>query len=156
MPTSRADVAGRLRQLRWWQQFLDEAFAVPYTSIRFGWDSIIGLVPGAGDVVAALFGMVILVHAYRMRVPGIVQVRMVINLAIDLAIGIVPVAGDIADVFWKANTRNLALLERHMSPERPPTSGDWAFVLVVTAALLAVAALPFLLLALVLRMLGLL
>jgi hypothetical protein len=110
--------------------------------------------PGAGDVVTALFGLVMLLHAHRMRVPGIVQVRMIVNLAIDLAIGLVPFAGDIADVFWKANTRNLAMLERHLGPERPATSRDWAFVLGVAGVLLAIVAVPVVLLFALLRALG--
>jgi Domain of unknown function (DUF4112) len=156
MPTSKTDVADRLRVLRSWQTSLDEAFRVPATSIRFGWDAVVGLIPGAGDIVTALFGIVILLHAHQMRIPAIAQVRMVVNLAIDLAIGLVPIAGDIADIFWKANTRNLRLLERHAGPERPPTGADWAFVFGVTAALLAVAALPLVLLMAFLRALGLL
>jgi hypothetical protein len=155
MPTSRTDVAVRLQRLRSWQRFLDEAFGIPYTSIRFGWDAVVGLVPGAGDMVSALFGLVILFHAHQMRIPAVAQVRMVVNLAIDLAIGFVPIAGDIADIFWKANTRNLALLERHAGPERPPTSDDWAFVLGVAVVLLAFAALPLVLLIAILRALGL-
>ena len=155
MPTSRIDVAVRLQRLRSWQRFLDEAFGIPYTSIRFGWDAVVGLVPGAGDLVSALFGLVILFHAHQMRIPAVAQVRMVVNLAIDLAIGFVPIAGDIADIFWKANTRNLALLERHAGPEQPPTGDDWAFVLGVAAVLLAFAALPLVLLIAILRALGL-
>ena len=148
------DVARRLEVLRWWQRALDEAFTVPRTRIRFGWDAIIGLVPGAGDIVTALFGIVILFHAHQMRVPGVVQVRMIVNLSIDLMIGIVPVAGDVVDVCWKANTRNLALIERHVATERPATSGDWMFVIGVAAALVAVAALPIVVLFQLLRWLG--
>lgn len=136
------DMIGRLERLRWWQRLLDEAFRVPGTRIRFGWDSIIGLIPWAGDVVSAAFGLVILFHSHRMRLPSVVLVRMVINLAIDLTIGLVPFAGDVADVFWKANTRNLALMERHAMVVQAPTTGDWLFVLGVAAGLLALAVIP--------------
>ena len=88
---------------------------MPGTPTRFGWDALIGLVPWAGDVITAFVGLAILASAHRMRVPGVVQVRMLLNLAIDLLIGLVPFAGDIADVFWKANTKNMAMLERAMS-----------------------------------------
>ena len=145
------DIARRLEILRRWQRRLDEAFPVPWTRIRFGWDAIIGLVPGAGDLVTALFGLVILFHAHQMRIPGVVQVRMIVNLAIDLMIGIVPVVGDVVDVFWKANTRNLALVERHVAAERPPTTGDWMFLISVAGALVFMAALPVLVLFVVLR-----
>lgn len=145
----------QLARLRWWQQFLDEAFRIPGTRIRFGWDSIIGLVPWAGDVVSGIFGLVILFHAHQMQLPGVVLARMVINLVIDLAIGLVPFAGDIADVFWKANTRNLALLARHATAERPPTTRDWLFVAGVGAGMVALATLPLVLLLAVARLLGL-
>jgi hypothetical protein len=62
-------------------------------------------------------------------VPGVVLARMLLNVLIDLAAGLVPVAGDVADVAWKSNSLNLALLERHERPGVKPTSGDWAVVL---------------------------
>ena len=141
MPTAM-DMSSRLERLRWWQRLLDEAFRVPGTRIRFGWDSVIGLIPWAGDVVSAAFGLVILFHSHRMRLPAVVLVRMVMNLAIDLMLGLVPVVGDVADVFWRANTRNLALVERHAAAVLAPTTGDWLFVLGVAAVLLALAAIP--------------
>jgi hypothetical protein len=137
---------GDLGSLRALQRLLDEAFRVPGTRIRFGWDAIVGLIPWAGDVLTALLGVAILVSAHRMRVPGIVQVRMLLNLAIDLLIGLVPFAGDIADVFWKANTKNMTLLERHAASPMPATAGDWWFVTGVTALIFSMAAVPLLLL----------
>ena len=79
-----------LRQLRW---FLDEAFRVPGTSFRVGWDPIIGLVPWAGDVLTALMSCSIVLHAHQMRLPRIVQLRMLMNVAIDLVIGAIPFVG---------------------------------------------------------------
>ncbi len=149
------DVTQQLDRLRWWQRLLDDAFPLPGTRIRFGWDAIIGLVPGAGDLISGLFGLVILYQAHRMRIPAVVQVRMFINLAIDLAIGIVPVAGDIADIFWKANTRNLVLLERHAGRVQPPALNDYLFVGGVAALLAFLATLPFLVFFAVGRLLGL-
>jgi len=108
---------------------MDSAYRVPGTQIRFGWDPIVGLVPGAGDVVTASFAVTILYHACRLGVPGVVLIRMVLNVLIDLAAGIVPFVGDVADVAWKSNTRNVALLEQHERPGVKPTSGDWAIVL---------------------------
>ncbi len=152
---SGVEIAARLAMLRSWQRLLDEAFPVPGTRIRFGWDAIIGLAPGVGDIISAMFGIVILFHAHRMRIPRVVQARMIINLVIDLAIGIVPFAGDIADVFWKANTRNMALLERHVpAVEQGETTGDWLFVLGVAGLLAALAALPLFAVFMIGRMLG--
>lgn len=122
---------------------MDAAFRVPGTRVRFGWDAIIGLVPWAGDTVTALLALGILVHAHRMRVPRIVQLRMLLNVGIDMVIGLVPLLGDVADVFWKANTRNLALLERHAAEPLQPSLGDWLFVVGIVAAVVALAAIPF-------------
>jgi hypothetical protein len=108
---------------------MDSAYRVPGTQIRFGWDPIVGLLPGVGDVATASFAVTILYHAYLLGVPRVVLVRMVLNTLIDLAAGLVPVAGDVADVAWKSNTANLALLERHERPGVKPSSGDWAIVL---------------------------
>ena len=124
------------------QRLLDEAFRVPGTRLRFGWDAIVGLVPGLGDVATAVAACVIIVQARAMRVPGIVLVRMLMNVGIDLTIGIVPVIGDLADVFWKSNTRNLALLERHAAAPGGPLIRDWAFVIGLIAAVFAMAAIP--------------
>jgi hypothetical protein len=146
--------AEQLVRLRAWQRLLDEAFPIPGTRYRFGWDAIIGLVPGAGDLIAGLCGVVILYHAHRMHVPRVILTRMVINLVIDLVIGIVPFAGDVADIFWKANTRNLALLERHVVHEQPPTGGDYLFVGGVALVLAAIAALPLVLVFLLGRTMG--
>ena len=137
---------GDLGSLRTLQRLLDEAFRVPGTRIRFGWDALVGLVPWAGDVLTALMGLAILVSAHRMRVPGVVQVRMLLNLILDLVIGLVPFAGDVADVFWKANTKNMTLLERHAASPMPATAGDWWFVTGVTALVFSLAALPLVLL----------
>lgn len=134
----------RMEALRSLQRLLDEAFRVPGTTLRFGLDPIIGLVPWAGDVLTAILSCAILVQAHRMRVPGIVQVRMLLNVAIDLIVGAVPLVGDVADVFWKSNTRNVALLERHSAAVQPPTAADWLFVIGVVGAVAALATVPWL------------
>jgi hypothetical protein len=123
------DRAQRIAFLRRWSRLMDSAYRVPGTSIRFGWDPIVGLVPGVGDVATASFAVTVLYHAYRLGVPGVVLIRMMLNALIDLAAGLVPMAGDLADIAWKSNSANLALLERHERPGVKPTSGDWAIVL---------------------------
>jgi hypothetical protein len=140
------DPRQRLDAIRTVQRLLDEAFRIPGTRVRFGWDALVGLLPWAGDTLTALMGSVILFQAHQMRVPRIVQLRMLLNLAIDLAVGLVPFAGDVADVFWKANTRNVVLLERHAGQAGRPSAGDWIFVGAVIAVILAIAAVPFILL----------
>ena len=135
-------VERRLEALRSMKGWLDEAFRVPGTGIRFGWDPLIGLVPWAGDVLTALFACGIVLQAHHMRLPRVVQLRMLANVAIDLAVGAIPFVGDVADVFWKSNTKNFALLEAHAYEVRTPSSGDWLFVAGVIGAILAVALVP--------------
>jgi hypothetical protein len=148
------DHESRLRTLRTLQRLLDSAFRVPGTRIRFGWDPIIGLFPWVGDVLTALMGAAIIVHAHRVRVPRIVQLRMLFNIAVDLLIGVVPIAGDVADVFWKSNDRNMALLERHVVRPHQATLGDWVFVTAMVMTVLAVAAIPIVVVYWVLHLLG--
>jgi hypothetical protein len=132
--------------LRRWAILLDSAFKVPGTKIRFGLDAIIGLVPGLGDLVAPIFTIILLGTALRMRVPAVVVARMVLNAGIDMLLGLVPFIGDIGDVFWKADLRNMALLERHARPGVPPTSGDYWFVVACIATVVVLAVVPVLLL----------
>jgi hypothetical protein len=138
------DRARRIELLRRWSRLMDSAYRVPGTSIRFGWDPLVGLVPGVGDVATASFAVTILYHAYLLGVPRVVLLRMVLNILIDLAAGLVPIAGDVADVAWKSNSLNLALLERHERPGATPTSGDWAIVLLAVVVIGGVLALVLL------------
>lgn len=125
---------------------LDSAFRVPGTGIRFGLDAIIGLIPGVGDLASPIFTGLLLVTGFRMRLPAIVQARMVLNAALDMVIGLVPLLGDLADIAWKANLRNLALLERHASPHAAPTRADYVFVFACLGLVALIALLPLALL----------
>lgn len=133
-----------LELLRRWAVILDSLFRVPGTNIRFGFDAIVGLVPGLGDLVAPVFTVAVLATGLRMRVPAIVQARMVLNALIDMMLGLVPLLGDLADVAWKADLRNVALLERHARPDVPPTRTDYLFVFLCIGLVIAAAAVPVL------------
>ena len=102
-------------RLRWLEVLLDEAFVIPGTSIRFGLDGIIGLVPGLGDVLAGVLSLIIPLAAWGRGVPYITLVRMLVNISIGLLIGTIPIAGDAFDIFWKANRRNYRLLTRSIA-----------------------------------------
>jgi hypothetical protein len=121
---------------------LDEAFRIPGTPIRFGLDGVIGLVPGVGDVLAGLLSLVIPLAAWIRGVPYVTLVRMAANLGIGVLVGSVPVLGDIFDIAWKANRRNYLLLARHLDAPRRHTARDWAFLLLLAAALALVFAIP--------------
>jgi hypothetical protein len=120
------DLERRMRVLRGLQRLLDTAFRVPGTSIRFGWDPIVGLVPWVGDVATALLACALIVQAHQMRLPRVLQFRMLVNVLVDVLIGLVPFLGDVADVFWKANSRNMAMIEQHVASPRPATVADSA------------------------------
>jgi hypothetical protein len=140
------DTNRRMEALRSLQRLLDDAFRVPGTNLRFGWDPLVGLIPWIGDVLTAVSSGAIILQAHHMRVPRVVQLRMVMNVAIDVIVGVVPVVGDLADFAWKSNARNFALLERHAAEARPPTTGDWMFVAGVLAVVAVIAVAPLLVL----------
>lgn len=108
---------------------LDDLIAVPGTPVRVGLDPIIGLIPVVGDVVSGIVGAWVIGEAARFGVPRIVLGRMVVNLAVDLAIGAIPLLGDLFDVAFRSNTRNLALFRRHALEPDASTRGDQAFFL---------------------------
>ncbi len=125
---------------------LDEAFRIPFTGIRFGIDGIIGLVPGLGDVIAGLLSLIIPIAAWIRGVPYVTLVRMAVNLGIGVLVGSIPLLGDAFDIAWKANRRNYQLLQRHLGEPRRHTRNDWAFLLLLAAAMLLVFAIPVVLL----------
>jgi hypothetical protein len=140
----REQDARMLQALRKWSVLLDSAFRVPGTRMTFGLDPILGLIPGLGDLTTPFFSVVVLVQAVRLRIPRVVLLRMLMNAAIDMATGFIPLVGDIVDFGWKANVRNLALLEQHARPGTKASADDWAFVTVVLLLLLVVAVIPLL------------
>jgi len=109
-----AGTAERLDRLDTLAYRMDRAFRIPMTQIRFGWDGLIGLVPGVGDTLALAPAAYILNEARDMGASKSVLARMVANIGIDWVVGLVPFAGDILDVAVKSNTRNVALLRAHL------------------------------------------
>jgi hypothetical protein len=107
---------------------LDDLVAVPGTKSRVGLDPIIGLVPFLGDIVTSVVAMWIVVEAARLKLPGIVLARMVINASADFLIGLIPFLGDAFDLVYKANTRNLELFHKHAVDPGASTAGSTAFV----------------------------
>lgn len=108
-PTSEIDDLERLADL------MDSRFRIPGTGIRFGFDAVLGLVPGIGDGLVTVPGVYILVRAHRMGAPFLLLAKMALNLAIDLVVGTIPLVGDIFDIGFRANRRSVALLRRHFA-----------------------------------------
>jgi len=128
---------------------LDDWFRLPGTSIRFGLDGIIGLIPGLGDILAGLASCIIVVAAWFRGVPYVGLTRMVVNIAIDVLVGTIPFIGDAFDIAWKANRRNYALMTRHLRQPRKHTWKDYAFLLCIALVLFAIFAVPVVLIVLV-------
>ncbi|MEO0768317.1 MAG: DUF4112 domain-containing protein, partial [Cyanobacteria bacterium J06649_4] len=95
-----------------------------------------GLVPGGGDVVTGLLSVYIVFEAARMGLPAATIGRMGFNILLDVLSGTVPVLGDLFDVTWKANSQNVALLERHIASPKPSRAADKLLALVVISGLL--------------------
>jgi hypothetical protein len=106
---------------------LDELVAVPGTPVRVGLDPIIGLIPVVGDAVAGVVGLWVIGEAARFGIPRIVLGRMIVNLVLDLAIGAIPLLGDLYDVAFRSNTRNLELFRRHALGPDASTREERAF-----------------------------
>ncbi|CAN5189649.1 hypothetical protein BH23GEM2_BH23GEM2_09790 [soil metagenome] len=133
--TGRATTTDQLRAARALTGVLDTALRIPGTRIRFGLDPLLGLVPGLGDVAGAAMAGYVVVLASRLGAPTPVLLRMLANLGVDTVLGAVPFLGDAFDVAWKANVRNLALLDRYL--EEPGTTRR-ASALVVAGILVGI------------------
>jgi len=108
--TSRAERMARLDKLA---TLMDAAIVIPGTKIRFGADAVVGLIPGIGDLVTAGISCLIILEARRMGAPNHLVARMIGNVAIDGLAGSVPIIGDLVDLAFRANLRNMRLLRRH-------------------------------------------
>ena len=136
----------KLSKLRRVSRLLDNAIAIPGTKIRFGLDPIIGLLPGGGDTITGGIAAYIVVEAARMGVPREILGKMVTNILIDSFAGTVPVVGDLFDLGWKANVKNIELLEKHLDVTESNKS-DTLFivglVLLLSLIVLGFAAITF-------------
>ncbi len=125
---------------------LDDWFRIPFTPIRIGLDGLIGLIPGLGDILAGIASFVIVFAAWIRGVPWITLVRMMVNLGIEVVIGSIPLFGDVFDIAWKANRRNYHLMMRHIRQPHQHTWKDYVFLLTLLGAVLAILAVPFIVL----------
>jgi hypothetical protein len=107
---------------------LDDLVPVPGTNQRIGLDPVIGLVPWVGDLLSAGVGLWLIAEAARFRIPTVVLVRMLLNTLVDLAVGAIPIIGDLFDVVSRSNSRNLALFRRHATDPGASTTGHTAFL----------------------------
>jgi hypothetical protein len=138
-----------LKRLDAFSRLTDSHFRIPFTSIRFGIDPLIGLIPVLGDLIGLLLSLPILVEAIRIGAPKRLVGRMLFNALLEFVIGLVPVLGDAFDVYFKANTRNTALLRayihRQLYPPAPkPQRFGWLAYVVMLLWLALIAGLVYL------------
>lgn len=111
-----------LNRIRKFTYLMDSAFRVPIIGFRFGLDPIMGLVPGAGDLASTAFSAYLIYLAARFQLPPQIMRKMIFNVALEAAVGTVPLVGDLFDAVYKSNIRNLALLEEHLGIDDPETT----------------------------------
>lgn len=141
-----ARLAAAERRLGFVSRILDDLVEIPGTKRRIGVEPVIGLLPGAGDVVSAAVGVWLIVEATRFRLPAVVVTRMVMNTLLDLVVGIVPVLGDLFDFAFKSNSRNMALFRRYAAD---PTASTREHKLVLLGAVLALIGIGWLVVTLI-------
>ena len=124
MTTTAPDRHARIARLERLAHNMDSRYRLPGTNIRFGWDSLIGLVPGVGDVATLAPAGYILLEAHRMGAPTALKAKMMANSGIDWVVGSIPLIGDILDVGLKANRRNVALLRDHFGTPGGPDASE--------------------------------
>jgi len=129
-----------IERLGW---LMDDLIRIPVLGWRFGLDAIIGLIPALGDTTTSLVSFYILASAVRYRVPKITLLRMGLNIAIDYAVGSLPVVGDLFDAFWKSNQMNVELVKQRAQvtgteADKGKTS-DWLFVALIIFGLIGLA-----------------
>lgn len=101
------------------EMVLERALVVPGTQLRFGLDSVIGLVPGIGDIISGLMGAYILWEARNLGMSKWTLWRMAGNVGVDTALGVIPLVGDLFDFAFRSNSRNLRLVRRHLDRHHP-------------------------------------
>lgn len=133
-------------------RLLDDLFRIPGTDIRFGLDPLIGLIPGVGDFITSIASFLIIYAGWQRGLPRVTISRMVANVAIDTVLGAVPIVGDVFDVAWKSNRKNIKLLERESgASEKKNAIADILFMVAIVAVMLVLLLSPFLVIWLLVR-----
>ncbi len=127
-----------LRRLRRISHLLDNSIPIPGTKYRIGLDPILGLIPGGGDLISSIFAGYVVFKSAQMGVPQETLVKMAANIVFDTVAGTVPVAGDLLDVAWKANVKNIELLDAHLGSPEQGKKADWLFVAALLLGLMLI------------------
>ncbi|HEY9609536.1 DUF4112 domain-containing protein [Allocoleopsis sp.] len=108
-----------LNRIRRLSRLMDTAIGIPGTKFRIGLDPIMGLIPGAGDLISTAFSAYIIYLATRFGLPKEDLGKMIFNIGLEAVVGAVPLIGDLFDAYYKSNIRNLAILEQHLQATQP-------------------------------------
>jgi hypothetical protein len=119
MDRSSEDTEAALRRLDWFARWSDDVFRIPGTSVRIGLEPLVGLLPGVGDAAGLLVAAYVPIEAWRIGAPPALILRMLGNIAVDGLLGTVPLVGDAFDVVFKANRRNVQVLQDWLDDPPP-------------------------------------
>ena len=139
---SQANASDSPNQLAWVDNYtglLDTKFVIPGTEVRFGVDFLLGLVPGVGDVLSLGFSGVLVATMAKHGASPLLVLKMLINVGLDATIGSIPVLGNVFDLFYKANTRNLDLMKEHYQ-EGMHSGSIWPALITIAIVLMLVMA----------------
>ena len=125
-----------MRRLRRLSYLLDDVIRIPGTPYRIGIDPLLDVLPIGGDFLGTAFSVYIVLEAARLGVPRAALVQMVLNILLDTVISTVPVLGTVVDATWKANRKNIALLQEHLDIPQPGKKADWLFIALLLGGLL--------------------
>jgi Domain of unknown function (DUF4112) len=128
----------KLERLRSLSNLWDNALRIPGTKLRVGLESLIGLLPFGGDIIGLLLSCYILFYAIQFKLPKTLLLRMVSNIIIDAVVGVVPFFGDLFDTAWKANSRNVDLLEAHLQKPNLSHSANRRFLFLLWTGITAI------------------
>jgi Domain of unknown function (DUF4112) len=137
------DPGSRIKRVRVLAKLLDNSIGIPGTPWKIGFDPIVGLIPGIGDLIGAVLSGYIILEAARAEVPALTLARMLVNVGIDTLLGAIPAIGDVFDAAWKSNLMNVALMERHLDATAgapPKTHNILGLLVIVLVVLLLILA----------------
>jgi len=126
-----------IKQLERWAWLLDNSIPIPGTSIKMGLDSLIGLIPGIGDITGGALSSYILLQAVNSGVASIVIARMAVNIMFDTVIGMIPIVGDIFDITFKANLRNIELMANYYNSPREAVKRNTLSIVMISIAFIS-------------------
>lgn len=117
----------RLARLEKLARSMDTKWKLPVLNIGVGWDTVIGLIPGIGDTATACISAYIVREAHILGVPLLTKIHMVWNIIVDWFVGLIPFLGDILDIGWKANRKNVDLIQKHVAKKINTDHSDHMF-----------------------------